>query len=62
MAAELEPDEHVLELAVSAESHPQSQGQAVRIIHFLVNGPGATEAAAGDSQGRTEEILAVPVH
>lgn len=41
LAHGLPPGRHALDLAVSAEAHPPRAGHAVRIVHFLVNGPGA---------------------
>lgn len=38
LSASLEPGQHELELRIAADADGRSQGHAVRIIHFLVNG------------------------
>ena len=39
LASELSDGNHELEIKISEEADAKSQGHAVRIIHFLVNGP-----------------------
>ncbi|XZE54886.1 SGNH/GDSL hydrolase family protein [Planctomycetaceae bacterium SH139] len=43
LAADLSPGKHSLELRAAATSDPQSAGQAIRIIHLLVNDASAAE-------------------
>lgn len=40
LSASLEPGQHELELRIATDADGRSQGHAVRIIHFLVNGNG----------------------
>ncbi|MEZ6081376.1 MAG: SGNH/GDSL hydrolase family protein [Pirellulaceae bacterium] len=40
LSASLEPGQHELELRIATDADGRSQGHAVRIIHFLVNGDG----------------------
>lgn len=39
LASDLTSSEHVLELRVRGDRDPRSKGHAIRIMHFLVNGP-----------------------
>ena len=39
LGADLAEGEHQLELTVAADADPRSRGHAVRVAHFLVNGP-----------------------
>ncbi|MDO4570213.1 MAG: SGNH/GDSL hydrolase family protein [Planctomycetia bacterium] len=42
--AELDEGPHVLRLRMASEKNPKSVGNALRIVHFLVNGPDSSEA------------------